>query len=369
MNIRTIAVLAVVAVLAGVSFMGFQTWRRAGEGTTLVARFDGECTRLDGYIGAEDLVLDPETRIVYAAGEDRRALLAGQPARGAIWAIPLDAPETGDHVDLTVGAPEEFNAHGIDLYVAPDGTRFILAVNHTQAGDRIELFRLDAGRLVHLKTFADPLIAHINDVVALEPEIFYATHDKDAETGSFGEILEGALEKKTGSVVFYDQGAAREVADGLQYANGINISADGGKLYVAETTGRSLTIYDRDPVTNDLTFADRVFVGTGVDNITVDAAGRLFIAAHPKLLTFALGHAKDPAKHSPSQVVVIDPAAKTVDQVFLSLGADLSGSTTAVVDVDARRMLIGSVFEPHILSCALPEVWRHSESHPAARPE
>ena len=92
-------------------------------------------------------------------------------------------------------------------------------------------------------------------------------------------------------------------------------------------------------------------LGTGLDNITMDRYGMLWMAAHPKLMTF-VSHAKDAAKQSPSEVLWVDPdqnADPPVRTVFLSLGEDLSGASVAVPW--GSRLLIGSVFEPHFLDC------------------
>lgn len=368
-------IIIVVILAAFMSYMWFRTMNNAGEFTTLVPRFDGTCEPLEGYVGAEDFAFDAETGIVYAATTDRRALWRdGEEARGAIWAIPLDAPETAERIDLTGGAPEVFHAHGIDLHIDASGVRRIFAVNHVADEDHILIYRLGAnGRLTLERTVADPLIHNINDITATGPDSFYFTIDQEAATGSFEELLEGILQRPTGKVGHFDGTTARVVATDLKYANGLVVSHDGATLYVAETIRRGLAIYDRDPATNDLVHREFAFLGTGVDNIIQDADGRLFIGAHPKLLTFALGHGKDPAKIAPSQVIVVDPEnvdglGRGADQVFLSLGADISGSATGFVDVASGRMLIGPVYDDHILSCDLPEVWRHSQSHPAARP-
>lgn len=365
-RIGTLVTIGAVLLLALVSYSGFRLWLRAGEATTLTARFDGACTKIAGFAGAEDLVLDRETGLVYGTSQDRR----NRGSRGFIWSLPLAAPETGAPSDLTRGSPDELVTHGLDLHVGGDGTRRILAINHAASGDRIEIWRLEGGALVHERALSDPLLVNANDLVALGPARAYVTLDKKAKTGSFDEVVEGAFEARTGKVLLIDADkGARVVAQGLQYANGIALSPDGKTAYVAETTGRSLVLYDRNPEDDGLMLRERVFLGTGVDNITVDAQGRVFIAAHPKLLTFAFGHAKSAEKLAPSQVLFIDPAKKAADQIYLSLGKDLSGSSTAVVDIEARRMLVGSVFEPHLLSCTLPEVWRHSIAYPAALPK
>lgn len=366
-NARTI-VIVIVLLAAAVSFFVVRTYDHAGEFTTLRPVFDGECLQLDGFVGVEDMVLDPQTRIVYGAGEDRRALRAGEPSRGAIYAIALDDPSGATPLDLSNGAPEEFHPLGVDLHIDADGERRLFVVNRAEAGHRLEIFQLVDDAWVLERSIVDPSLHNANDVVALGPDRAYVTIDKNAATGSFGEIIEGALRLRNGRIMLASVDGVTEVASGLTYANGIALSQDGATLYVAETVGRALRIYDRDADTNALSLRQRGFLGTGVDNITTDAQGRLFIAAHPKLITLSRGHAAHEGRPSPSQVIMVDPTAQEADQVYLNMGEEISGSSVAVVDVEARRMLIGAIYEPHVLACELPEVWRHSEAYPASRP-
>ena len=94
----------------------------------------------------------------------------------------------------------------------------------------------------------------------------------------------------------------------------------------------------------------RIEVGSGVDNIDVDGDGRLWVAAHPKLLTF-VRHVSDPKALAPSQVFRIDPTSRRVEEVYLELGSRLSGSSVAAFH--DGRLLIGPVFDPRFLDCRL----------------
>ncbi len=352
--------VAGVAIVA--STLVLRTLSDAGEFTTLVPRFDGACTRLEGFVGAEDMAFDAQARQVYVSGVDRRA----RGTRGAVWVVPFDSPEAATPVDATGGSPTAFTPHGVDLHVDAAGVRRLFVINHAAAGDRIDVFRVADGRLTLERSLSDPLLVHANDVVALGPAQAFVTLDS-AASGRLGQVVETLLQQRTGQVLYIDADGARVVAQDLAFANGLALSGDGAMLYVAETVGRSLALYRHNRDTHDLVFERREFIGTGVDNIIRDDSGLLWIGAHPKLVSF-LGHARDGARRSPSQVIIIDPEAGEGDQVFLSDGGDISGSSVAVADVATRRMLIGSVFERFILSCSLPEVWRQSEAYPASRP-
>jgi arylesterase / paraoxonase len=186
----------------------------------------------------------------------------------------------------------------------------------------------------------------------LGPDAFYLTNDHTTPPSWWREAQDYLLLTHS-NIVYWDGHRMRVADEGLRLANGMALSHDGGTLYVAETTGRAVRTYARDVDTGQLSLRHRIPCGTGVDNIDVDEAGNLWIGAHPKMLRFVV-HAQDPSKRSPSQVLHVDvqvdpPEAETV---WLSMGEDLSGSSVAAVRGD--KMLIGSVFEPHILICDWP---------------
>lgn len=360
-----------------------------GAFTTLAPRFDGQCAALDGLAGSEDMVFDRERRVVYVSSFDRRADQAGTPTRGAIYAVPFDAPQSLRRIDLTGGAPADFRPHGLDLHIDADGTRRLFVINHRPGGDTLDIFRIAADavdptapRLIPEASLSDPLLRNANDVLALSPVSAYITLDSAYRAGHPGQVWEALAGRRNGAVVHITPDGARRVAEDLAFANGLALNATSDTLYVAETLGRSIALFARDPADDSLRFTQREFIGAGVDNITPDPqTGLLWIAAHPKLLDF-VGHAGDAGAPSPSQIIIIEPNAGQGDQVFLSdgvsdggavygsdgLAADISGASVVVADVEARRMLIGSVFEDHILACDLPQVWRHSQAYPASRP-
>ena len=83
----------------------------------------------------------------------------------------------------------------------------------------------------------------------------------------------------------YGKRGFRPVLEDLVFPNGINVSKDGRLVYVAgRDLAHRLWVYDRDPATQALTLREEVFLGTGPDNIEVDAQGDLWIGAHPQLM-------------------------------------------------------------------------------------
>jgi arylesterase/paraoxonase len=213
----------------------------------------------------------------------------------------------------------------------------------------VEIFEIADSALVHRESIAGSLLLSPNDLVAVGPRSFYATNDHGSRS-EFGRLLEDYLRLPRANVVYFDGSRFSVAADGLRYANGINVSPDGFTLYVAATTDFGVHVYSRDPLSGLLTKISTITTKTAVDNIEIDGDGNLWVTAHPKLLTF-VKHSKDARRRSPSQILKITPtgASYQIDEIFLDDGRWISGSSVGAVFKNKR--LIGSVFEPHILLC------------------
>jgi arylesterase/paraoxonase len=182
------------------------------------------------------------------------------------------------------------------------------------------------------------------------PDQFYVSNDHRYVTG-VKRMMEEYLRLRRSNVLFYNGAEFVEVATGIGYANGINLSADGKTLYLCAVTERSLHIYDRDPATNQLALKEKIKLNTGVDNLEVDPAGGLWIGAHPKLLSF-VKHSQDRSQLSPSQILHLTPKADggyAIDEIYLNAGEEISGSSVGAVR--NHRLLIGAVFDPKFLDC------------------
>jgi arylesterase / paraoxonase len=336
---------------------------RTGELKTIDPHFSGSCRRVPGVVGPEDIAMDPRSTVAYISSDDRRATLAGRPVAGAIFAYDPASPQAAPR-NVTPTADATFHPHGIGLHVTPDGRMLVFVVNHPGSslfGDSpgagpahaIEIFeRAPDGTLVHKRQITGELLVSPNDITPVDADRFYVTNDHGSGPG-FRRTLEEYLRLKRANVLYYDGKSFREAADDLRYANGIALSADGAKLYVASVTSFAVEVFDRDIRTGALAHAAEIDVDTGPDNIEIDAAGDLWIGAHPKLLSF-VAYAEDASKRSPSQVLRIRPGkgGYEVSEVFLSHGDDISGSSAAAWR--DGHLLVGSVFDPHFLDCRLP---------------
>jgi sugar lactone lactonase YvrE len=86
-------------------------------------------------------------------------------------------------------------------------------------------------------------------------------------------------EHRLGQVLlFTEEGGPRVVAEDTNYANGVAVSPDGSRLFLAESFGERISAFDIEPdgsLTNRRVFAD---LGTLTDGICLDADGGMWVA-------------------------------------------------------------------------------------------
>ncbi|MBL8920523.1 MAG: SMP-30/gluconolactonase/LRE family protein [Myxococcaceae bacterium] len=336
-----------LGVLAGLGFL----LADAGVFRALTPHGFEQCTRVE-VAGSEDLVFDAATGLVLISSTDFRALEEGSDAAGAILSWNPAAPATPSPV------PHDFKGalhpHGLALWPLDGGGRRLFVVNHpTRASSTVELFDvLDGPGLRHLRTIEAPEFISMNDLAPVGPEAFYVTLDAGTRAGTAGRFAETLLGLPWAGVGHFDGTRATVVARDLRYSNGIAVSADGATVFVSESTGHRLLAYGRDVATGALTLRAQHREPAGLDNLSFDATGALWVGAHPKLLDF-LGHARDPSKPSPSQVlrVTFDTTQGrfNVKDIGVDDGARLSGASVAL-PLGGGRVLVGSVFS-HVLDC------------------
>ncbi|MDT8410405.1 MAG: SMP-30/gluconolactonase/LRE family protein [Wenzhouxiangellaceae bacterium] len=354
--------VAALLIAAGV-YLAYLGWA-AGEFRSVRNLYPGACRMVPGVAGPEDITIHPSGRFAYISSQDRRAGMAGAESVGAIYRYRLDPGGNGSgptRADLAFDGGPDFRPHGISLFVDADGGESLFVVNHPGQSlfgpgpgadgpaHTIEIFERVGESLVQRKTLADDSMVSPNDIVAIDHQRFYFTNDHGSAPGLMRQ-LEDYLRLPWASVVYFDGREFHEVAGGLSYANGINVSPDGSSLYVAEVTRSRIAEYARDADTGTLEALRRFDVGFGVDNIEIDpASGDLWLGGHVKLLTFTQ-HAKNADVPAPSQVARVALAHEpVVETVFVDDGHLISGASVATQR--NGRLLVGSVFEPHFVIC------------------
>jgi arylesterase / paraoxonase len=322
--------------------------RNAGKFDVINSTSNEKCTPLTVSSGTEDVVVDKSTDIVFVSADDRRKTQSGPASINGIYAFSLDDPSTLKLV--STDGPEDFHPHGISLWSGETEKR-LFVVNHLITGENsVEIYSIgEGGSLSHIKSVVFDDMQSPNDVHAVGPEAFYVTNDRGFRTG-FMSKLEGYLGLPFASVAYYDGIKGRKVIEGLTYANGINQSPDGKHIYVSQVLPRSVTVYARNEDDGGLEKLSVFETNSGPDNIDVDQDGILWVAGHSNLLTF-LAHAKDPTVSSPSHILRIDPMNGAKQDIFYDTGALISASSVGAVH--KGTLIIGAVFDDHVLICPL----------------
>lgn len=352
MPLRSFFYLTIILLVGLLAFLGFRTIRDSGLLFKVEPTFTGTCQAITGISGGEDITIDRHSGIAYISADNRWAALAGTPLQGKIFALQAD-DQTVQPVDLTPGLPFSFHPHGISLYHAADGEIRLFVINHREDGtEQVEIFRVNGLQpLQHLESITYPALISPNDLVATGKQSFYSTSDHGFPRHHLMQTVENYLGLPLAKVTYYDGSQGKVVADGLRYANGITISPDGNTLYVAEVIARRMRVFSIGEQPDIVTETRVVPVGTGLDNLEWGDDGYLWTGAHPKLFDF-VAHVSDPEALSPSHVVRINPADFSVSTVYLNDGRELSGSSVATIA--GKTLLIGPVFEHHLLRCQMP---------------
>lgn len=342
--------IVVILLLAVMYFTGSMLID-AGSFKVIENKFEGEVVRIyNSMAGPEDLDIDEENGLIFISSMDRRLVRNGKESpNDGIYLLHLDSSEEPSKIPTTL--KREFHPHGISFF-KKNGKSYLFAVNHTKDGDFVEAFRFENQQLNHMDTFEDPMMCCPNDLVAVDVDKFYVSNDHGNEDG-VGRILEDYLKIPSSYLLYYDGKEFTKAYEELNYANGVDVSNDGRKLYLTHTTGRELITFDRNPESGFLEVKNTLKLGTGVDNINVDGKGDIWVAAHPKLFNF-VEHARNPSKKSPSQIIKITPHGQNafgVDEIYTNNGEEMSGSS-AVVSYNGE-IFVGAVFEKKLLRAKL----------------
>lgn len=309
------------------------------------------CQPVVGLVGVEDMAVHDNRGEVWMSSMDRRAKADEEAAdeRGRILlfdpANPLDAASWRDR---TGGVPANLQPLGISV-VQSGTTRRLFVINETDPSVLIYEIGPD-DRLTLLKTLTDYRLTSPNNIVATGPDSFYVTNDVPAGRHSLQARLDFLTKAPSGLILYFDGQSWSNAADGLRFPNGLALSEDGRRLYVAELSARNLKVFDRAPSTGVILPADDIPLSLFPDNLTLHQ-DRLLVSGHPSPVTFSR-YARKPDVASPSQVIAMradSVGVSGMETLFTDDGTSLSGSSVAV-EVGTNR-LIGSYADNKILLC------------------
>lgn len=324
---------------------------RGGAFRDIRPHFAGSCEALPLAGSGEDILIDRERGIAYLSLLDRKSVVEGKDVQGTVARIDLNTrPFTA--VKALATQPASFRPHGMSLHTGPDGRRRLFVINHgRQRGvdpEAVEIFDETApGEYTHAESVRGAELLSPNDVVAVGPRQFYVANDKPLGGG----LAVGLQQVGIGGspLTFFDGTAMRYVAEDMASGGGINVSADGNTLYVAETAGKRVRVLDR-LENGDVTELMRIALDTSPDNIDVAADGSLWVTGHANTLAL-IRHfvGGSPAPTQVWRVVPGDDRAESIEEIYLDDGTQMSaGSVGATWN---RWLLIGSITERKIQIC------------------
>ena len=278
--------------------------------------------------GAEDITISRSDSFAIISSTKRNTFPAEEQERGDLYFMDLKN-EPFKVQKLTGDITRSFAPHGISIFQTSDSTYKVAAINHTEEGHSIEIFQLKNEQLTFVKTIRDASLISPNDLVLVNENQFYFTNDHRSTEG-FGKFQEEYLGFRKTNVVYFDGTDFKEVADGIAYANGINMDTKHNLLYVASVRDFLVKVYqilDK----GDLKFIADIDCDTGVDNIEMDNEGNLWIGAHPSLLHFNF-YNKNFKEKAPSEIIKVnfESAQKhSIEKIYVEDGSTMSGASVA----------------------------------------
>jgi arylesterase/paraoxonase len=340
--IKKVMLGLVVVIVLLVAASAIFVYREANR--EIEPHFAGQCEimQLDG--SSEDIQVDRERGLAYLSLRDPIGDMNGNDVpQGTIARIDLNA-EVPVAISALINAPEHLHPHGLSLFIGVDGQRYIFVVNHPEdrenGDEAVESFReTQPGRFAHVETFRNALLTHPNDIVAVGPREFYVAIDT-------GPQRDG----KPTNLLHFRGDDVHIVTNDIESGGGINASADGRFVYVAETDARAIRVFGRNPADGKLTSMRRIELPSAPDNIDVSEDGSLVIGAHSNTMALVLHFMT--GSDSPSQVLQVKTDAAgndAIEEIYLNRGEEITAASVGATYDDL--LLIGSITARKILIC------------------
>lgn len=343
-----VAIIFVIAVGSVISFL-----LRGGAFNEASSIAPGECTPLLLDLGsAEDIEPDYDVHEVLLSVIDRRGIVQGRPVTGNVLRMSLagQEPVIGPALEQI---PDSFRPHGMSLVVNPDGSRTLFVINHASPlGEAIEVFEKLPGQdlFTHIDSLSDETLVEPNDIVGLGRRQFYVANDSGASNG-LEQAAEMLFAVGLSPLTWFDGKSFTIPVDDLKSSGGINVNLSTRQLYVGETMGKSIRVYDLDEAGKVSGLHSMIALDTAPDNISVAPDGTIWVANHMNTLAL-VRHFTDASSIAPTQVQTIKAAGDSWGEartIYENAGDAISAGSVAVPLRD--KLVIGSITDPKILVC------------------
>jgi arylesterase / paraoxonase len=333
-------------ILGGFIYFIVQTTIKAGVFNSIMDIGDYRLNSLPSMPGVEDITIDQQSNIAYLSAHDRR----NPKSTGAIFTLNLN-DSTKTLINLTDRFKiREFRPHGISLLSIKD-KKFLFVISHKDNKNDILKFQILGDSLSYLSKYSSTDFVSPNDILAVAENQFFVTNDH-SNRSKWKVMFSDFLRIPTGNVVFYDGKISKIVSEKITYPNGIALSDDGSKIYVASTLEKAIHVFEPQTQTNLLNSVDYFSTTYAPDNIEVNKNGNMIVGCHPKLFAF-MAHKKDPKKISPSAIIEINKDNFEIQNtLYLNDGQQISGSSVGAPFYSKngkQNLLIGGVFDPKVI--------------------
>jgi len=323
-----LALVALVLAIFGVHWLWF-----GGAFRSVQSGFSGHCRAIALGGSSEYLQLDRERGLAYLSFLDRDSLARGGAVNGTVMLLDLNLPDPAPRAAMTFD-PGNFRPQGLSLFKRGSEPARLFAISqHPDGSHSVEIAEQGtSGGFFPREVIRDPAFIDPSAITAIGAREFY-------------------LASAGGTLIYFDGAKAHVAATGLDGASGLATNPDASRLYVAETLAKALRVYRRNTAYGALVLEETVDLNTAPAGLDVDEEGVVWIAAHPKLISYNR-HLRDSARPAPTQVLRFDPrlaADARVTQVYLNAGDEISGGTAAARWRD--EFLIGALFDEKVLIC------------------
>lgn len=353
---RALKLFGLVVGIALIATVGIVTMFlvRGGAFTEVASVSPGQCEAIAVPGGsAEDIQPDRQNNLALLSVMDRRAIVENRPTDGTIAKLDLNTGLFSIEPALA-SQPEPFQPHGISLFTAPDGTQTLFVINHAfGAGEFIEVFEKTAEQdlFEHLESLTSPLLIEPNDLVAVGNRQLYVANDSGASNG-LESMAEMVFAAGLSPLTYYNGSTFEIVVDDLKSSGGINVNLKTSKLYVGETMGEAIRVFDLNDDRSLGQEKDTIPLSSGVDNLDLDVDGNIWIANHINTVSL-VRHFADATFPAPTQVqrISFNADQPRIDTIYEQDGSAHPAGSVAVRYDDT--FLIGSITEKQILYCQM----------------